>query len=171
MLGEKNTIKCTACGNGATISDTYDMTPFDNTCVIPETQTKWFNMERERIKEAVKDEEFCLTEEVELGNIPDYEMLKDLKTSEIVGTGKITLNRSGFTYEGTRNGEAFSFHLTPAELPTYGMCTDLSRFYTFYKGEFMEFYPKTHCTEKWFMATEEIHRLTGGKWQDFKFEK
>jgi len=171
MLGEKNTIKCTACGNGATISDTYDMTPFDDTCVIPETQTKWFNMERERIKEAVKDEEFCLTEEVELGNIPDYEMLKDLKTSEIVGTGKITLNRSGFTYEGTRNGEAFSFHLTPAELPTYGMCTDLSRFYTFYKGEFMEFYPKTHCTEKWFMATEEIHRLTGGKWQDFKFEK
>ena len=51
------------------------------------------------------------------------------------------------------------------------MCTDLSRFYTFYKGEFYEFYPKNITTEKWFLATEEIHRRQGGKWQDFKFDK
>ena len=25
--------------------------------------------------------------------------------------------------------------------------------------------------EYFFLATEEIHRLNGGKWQDFKFEK
>lgn len=156
---------------GATIDDTYEMTPFNDACVIPETQTEWFNMERERIKEMVQDEDFELREEVELGCLPDYENLKDLKTSEIVGKGVITLNRSGFTYDGTRNGEKFSFHLTPAEVPTYGMCTDVSRFYTFYQVEFMEFYPKTRCVEKWFMATEEIHRITGGKWQDFKFEK
>lgn len=171
MIGEGKTIRCTACGNGATIADTYDMIPFDDTCVIPETQTKWFNMERENVKKAVAEEGFEISEEVELGNLPPYENLKEQKTSLIVGKGTITLNRQGFTYTGTRNGEPFTFHLNPSELPTYGMCTDLSRFYTFYKGEFMEFYPKTHCTEKWFMATEEIHRLTGGKWQDFKFEK
>ncbi len=171
MVGEGNTIRCTACGNGATLDDTYEMIPFDETCVIPETQTEWFNMERERIKQAVMDEKFQICEDAELGNLPDYEMLKDQKTSEIVGRGKITLNRQGFTYEGTRNGEPFSFHLNPSELPTYGMCTDVSRFYTFYNGEFMEFYPKTRCVEKWFMATEEIHRVMGGKWQDFKFEK
>ena len=171
MLGEKNTIRCVACGNGATIADTYEMLPFDESCEIPETQTEWFNMERERIKEAVKDENFELVEEVELGCLPDFELLKDLKTSEIVGSGKIKLNREGFSYEGTKNGEPFSFHLTPAEIPTCGMCTDVSRFYTFYKGAFMEFYPKTRSTEKWFMAIEEIHRVTGGKWQDFKFEK
>jgi hypothetical protein len=128
-------------------------------------------MERERVKEMVKDEDFELCEEVELGCLPDFENLKELKTSEIVGSGMLRLNRQGLTYEGTRNGEKFSFHLSPAEVPTYGMCTDVSRFYTFYKGEFMEFYPKTRCVEKWFMATEEIHRITGGKWQDFKFEK
>ncbi|MBE5753585.1 MAG: 1-acyl-sn-glycerol-3-phosphate acyltransferase [Clostridiales bacterium] len=171
MVGEGNTIRCTACGNGAKIDDTYEMTPFNDTCVIPETQTEWFNLERERIKEMVQDESFELCEEVELGNLPDFELLKEQKTSEIVGKGKLRLNRQGLTYEGTRNGEKFSFHLTPAEVPTYGMCTDVSRFYTFYKGEFMEFYPKTRCVEKWFMATEEIHRITGGKWQDFKFEK
>lgn len=171
MVGEGNTIRCTACGNGAKIDDTYEMTPFNETCVIPETQTEWFNMERERIKEMVQDESFELCEEVELGNLPDFELLKEQKTSEIVGKGTIRLNRQGLSYDGTRNGEKFSFHLTPAEVPTYGMCTDVSRFYTFYKGEFMEFYPKTRCVEKWFMATEEIHRIMGGKWQDFKFEK
>ena len=171
MKGEGKTIRCTACGNGATLANTYAMTPFDDTCVIPETQTAWFNMQRENIKKQVANEGFELTEQVKLGCLPDYEKLKDLKTSEIVGEGTITLNRGGFTYTGTRNGEFFTFHINPSELPTYGMCTDVSRFYTFYKGEFMEFYPETECVEKWFLATEEIHRLTGGKWQDFKFEK
>ena len=128
-------------------------------------------MQRENVKKEVADENFELTETVKLGNLPDYHDLTDLKTSEIVGEGKITLNRNGFTYEGTRNGAPFSFHLNPADVPTYGMCTDVSRFYTFYKGEFMEFYPERETVEKWFLATEEIHRLTGGKWQDFKFEK
>ena len=50
------------------------------------------------------------------------------------------------------------------------MCTDVSRFYTFYKGEFYEFYPNIDLVEKVFLVTEEIHRLNGGKWQDFKFE-
>ena len=171
MKGEGNTIRCEACGNGATLADTYAMTPFDDTCVIPETQTAWFNMQRENVKKQVQDEAFTLTEKVKLGCLPDYEKLKDLKTSEIVGEGTITLNRQGFTYEGTKNGQPFSFHIKPSELPTYGMCTDVSRFYTFYKGEFMEFYPEREVVEKWFLATEEIHRLTGGKWQDFKFEK
>lgn len=44
MHSENNIIKCLNCGNGATIDDTYEMTPLDDTCVIPETQTTWFNM-------------------------------------------------------------------------------------------------------------------------------
>jgi hypothetical protein len=51
------------------------------------------------------------------------------------------------------------------------MCTDVSRFYTFVNGEFYEFYPETRCVEKFFLLTEELHRLNGGKWQDFKFDK
>ena len=168
MKGEGNKFFCTHCGNGATILDTYEMVPFDETCVIPETQTAWFALQREQARIAVQAEDFCLTEQVSLGNLPAYELLKDQKTSEIVGEGVITLNKDGFTYEGTRNGEPFTFHLSTAEVPTYGMCTDLSRFYTFYKGEFMEFYPKTRCTEKWFLCTEELHRKNGGKWQDFQ---
>ena len=50
-----------------------------------------------------------------------------------------------------------------------GMCTDLSRFYTFVNGEFVEFYPENKVVEKFFLATEELHRLGGGKWKDFDF--
>jgi hypothetical protein len=50
------------------------------------------------------------------------------------------------------------------------MCTDLSRFYTFVNGEFMEFYPEHRVVEKFFLATEELHRINGGKWKDFDFD-
>lgn len=170
MIGEKNTIRCTSCGNGATILDTYEMIPFDESCVIPRTQTVWFNLMREKVKEEIKNEQFELAFDVELGVLPEYELLKNQKTSNIVGNGKVVINHSGFTYTGTKNNEEFSFHLNPNEVPTYGMCTDVSRFYTFFKGEFYEFYPQDDIVEKVFLVTEELHRLHNGKWQDFKFE-
>ena len=88
-----------------------------------------------------------------------------------MGRGVLRLDRTGLSYEGTKNGAPFAFHIKSRQLPTYGMCTDLSRFYTFVDGEFVEFYPKRRVVEKFFLATEEIHRLNDGPWQDFKFEK
>ncbi len=171
MVGEGNTLRCTDCGNGMTLTDTYEMIPFDGNSVIPETQTAWFNAQREVIKAEVADENFRLAEHVKLGMLPDYELLKNQATSEVVGEGELVLDRTGLTYTGTKNGEDFTFHIESKNLPTYGMCTDLSRFYTFYQGEFVEFYPEHNVVEKFFLATEEIHRLNGGAWQDFKFAK
>lgn len=165
MTTEGNKIFCKECGNGATLLDTYEMVPFDDTCVIPETQTKWFDMERELIKKEVADENFRMEENVELGMLPDYKLLSPNDTSVIVGKGKLILDRTGLTYTGTKNGEDFTFHIDSKQLPTYGMCTDVSRFYTFLDGEFVEFYPENRVVEKFFMATEEIHRLNGGQWQ------
>ena len=170
MATEGNRIFCTECGNGATLTDTYELVPFDDTCVIPETQTAWFNMERELIRREVAEEDFMLEENVELGMLPKFELLKNQATSEIVGQGKLRLDRTGLTYTGTKNGEEFSFHINSKNLPTYGMCTDLSRFYTFLDDEFVEFYPEHSVVEKFFLATEEIHRLNGGKWKDFSFD-
>ena len=171
MHSENDVIKCTHCGNGATVDDTYQMTPFNSDCVIPDTQTEWFNKQRDVIKEEVKNPDFSYTIDVSMGVLPDFEPLKDYKTSEIVGEGKLTIDRSGLTYNGTKKGENYTFHLTPQQVPTMGMCTDISRFYTFVDGEFTEFYPKTHCTERFFLCVEEVHRISGGKWQDFKFDK
>ena len=60
------------------------------------------------------------------------------------------------------------FDLTLKETPTYGMCTDASRFYTFVKGEFIEFYPKRNSVIKWLQVTEEMHRMHGGNRKNYK---
>ena len=170
MATKGNTIFCKECGNGATLLDTYELVPFDDTCVIPETQTQWFHQERELIRQEVSDPDFLLEEPVKLGMLPEYKLLKSEDTSEIVGSGMLRLDRSGLTYTGTKQGEPFTFHIPSHALPTYGMCTDLSRFYTFLNGEFMEFYPEHRVVEKFFLATEELHRINGGKWKNFDFQ-
>ena len=167
MSTKGNTIFCTNCGNGATLTDTYELIPFDDTCVIPETQTQWFNMERDVIRQEVMQEDFALEEPVKLGILPDHALLKNQDTSQVVGSGILRLDRTGLRYTGTRDGQPFSFHIESHALPTYGMCTDLSRFYTFLNGEFLEFYPEHRVVEKFFLATEELHRLNGGKWKAF----
>jgi hypothetical protein len=164
LKGVGNEFKCSCCGNGATIDDTYKMTAINGDCVIPKTQSEWFNLQREYIKKEILKEDYSVSCKVKLGTLPDYQPLKDLKTSEITGEGTVTVDKTGLTYAGTNNGEDFTFHIDSKDLPTYGMCTDVTRFYTFYKGKFMEFYPETSCVEKFFMVTEEYHRLNGGKW-------
>ena len=167
MLGEGDVICCKACGNGARVNADYSFTPLNGACVLPETPKAWFDEERKHVYRALKDPAFVLTERVRLGMLPKYAPLKNLATSEMVGQGEIRLDHTGFTFTGTRNSEAFSFHIEPKLLPTYGMCTDVSRVYTFYEGEFYEFYPETECIAKWLLATEELHRMHGGEWKNF----
>ncbi len=171
MVSRGDAIWCTECGNGATIDDTYSLTPLDDNCVIPETQSHWFKMQRERAKETVKNPDFSFSCKVKLGTLPEYKYLKHGKTSEITGEGILTIDINGLTFKGKNDGKDLEFNVEPQNLPTFGMCTDVSRFYTFVDGKFYEFYPETRCVEKFFLLTEELHRLSGGKWQDFKFEK
>ncbi len=81
-----------------------------------------------------------------------------------------SLNEYYDLYEGTKDGAPFAFTIPSRQLPTYGMCTDVSRFYTFVDGEFCEFYPERESAELWMLATEELHRLNGGQWQDFPWK-
>lgn len=167
MKGEKDAIRCTMCGNGATLNKYYDLIPFNKICTIPKTPRVWFDMERRRAAEAVKEPGFRLEEKVKLGLLPKYDMLKEQATSIISGEGTLTLDSSGITYRGSRNGEQVELHQDILTLPTYGMCTDVSRFYTFFNGEFHEFYPEGRTVGKWLHCTEEMHRHMGGKWQNF----
>ncbi len=171
MKSDGNRFFCTECGNGMTLLDTYEMVPFDESSVIPKTQTEWFDMQREVIREEVKRDGYRLEARVKLGMLPEYETLKNQKTSELVGEGILTLDKTGLTYNGTKNGEEWSFHIQSTHLSTYGMCTDITRFYTFVDGEFVEFYPDEDVVEEFFLATEELHRLNGGLWQDFKWKR
>lgn len=170
MKGHDNVIECTSCGSGATLNEYYDLIPFNDNCIIPATPKDWFDLEREIMKERVKDVNFILEEEVTLGVLPKYEYLKNQDTSLKVGKGILKLNKDGLTYTGTKNNEDFSFFIESKNLPTYGMCTDVTFFYTFFEGEYYEFIPTKESTSIWLLATEEMHRLNGGKWQDFSFD-
>ena len=116
-------------------------------------------------------EGFELHEHVKLGTLPADGYLKDQATSVITGEGELRLDREGLHYEGTKDGAPFAFTIPSRQLPTYGMCTDVSRFYTFVDGEFCEFYPERESAELWMLATEELHRLNGGQWQDFPWKR
>jgi 1-acyl-sn-glycerol-3-phosphate acyltransferase len=167
MKGEGDRIVCAECGNGAELNEYYDLTPLDETCVIPETPRVWWDLQRECARKLVAGETFVLREKVRLGTLPAYESLKDQKTSEITGEGELTLDRAGLRFNGVRDGKPFSFAVDAKNLPTYGMCTDMTRFYTFVNGEFLEFFPEGETVAKWLLATEENHRRAGGLWKDF----
>lgn len=168
MRGEGDTIKCRRCGNGAKVNAYYDFIPFDDECVIPETPKAWFDMERKKERDELLSGRYELREKVKLGTLPDSELLKEQRTSEIVGEGQLTLDGDGLHYNGTRSGQPFEIHMPPAIVPTYGMCTDVTFFSTYYRNEYFEFIPERESTAKWLLATEENHRLAGGQWHDFK---
>jgi 1-acyl-sn-glycerol-3-phosphate acyltransferase len=167
MRGEGSRIICSSCGNGAVMNEYYDLIPLDETCVIPDTPRVWFDMERQNVRAWIRRGDFEMREKVKLGTLPKYRYLKKQDTSEISGAGEILLNREGFHFTGENDGAPFSFSLRPENLPTYGMCTDVTRFYTFYDNRFFEFFPEGETTAKWLLAAEENHRMAGGQWRDF----
>jgi 1-acyl-sn-glycerol-3-phosphate acyltransferase len=167
MHGEGNVIACSACGNGATLNEYYDLIPLNESCVVPETPRIWYDQQRAAVRNWVQESDFELREHVRLGMLPEDRYLQNQETSEIVGAGELLLNRDGLHFDGIKNGTPFNFTIKSENLPTYGMCTDVSRFYTFVDNVFYEFYPENETVAKWFLATEENHRRVGGLWKDF----
>ena len=163
-------IWCTNCGNAAHFNEYYDLIPEGEDSVIPDTPRVWFDEQRAHIRKLAAEPGFELREHVKLGMLPENRLLKNQATSEIVGEGELWVNAEGLHYEGTKNGGPWSFFLPIKQVPTYGMCTDVSRFYTFVDGEFCEFYPGRDSAELWMQATEELHRLNGGSWQDYPWK-
>lgn len=168
MIGEKDYIKCNHCGNGATINDYYEFVPFDETCVLPESPSKWVDEERQIvIKEIRNNLSFSFKEHVKIGKLPDYKLLKDMKTSEICGEGDITIDHQGVHYVGTKDGEPWSFDLSYNMIPTTGMVTDVSFFATYVNGKYYDFFPARPSVGKILLTIEEMHRLHVNSWKNF----
>ena len=123
-------------------------------------------MEREEAAREIRREGFRFSDHVRVGILPDYKYLGGDDTSVIAGDGELTLTSAGLHFDGTLKGAPWSFDIPIAQLPTYGMCTDISRFYTFINGVFYEFYPDRGEILLWDHLTEEMHRFKGGRWQN-----
>ena len=81
----------------------------------------------------------------------------------------VSLDASGLSFEGSLRDKTLSFSIPIQSLPTFGMCTDISRFYTFLEGKFLEFYPEGKDALRWMHLVEEMHRAHGGKWQNVSY--
>ena len=167
MLGEKDIIKCTSCGNGAHMNDYYDFIPFDEQCIIPESPSKWVDQERKIVYHEIQNPDFEFIENVQLGKIPEDHYLKNMATSQICGQGKIIINHEGFFYKGSKDGEDFEFKIDYAHLPTLGMPIDVSFFSLYYEGKYYDIFPKRHVVGKVLLIVEEMHRLHVNHWKNF----
>ena len=161
-----NEMRCTACGNTVALDEKYNLSPVGEGSVCPELVSDWVLLERKKAGEDVKDPNFTYRGHVRVGRLPKYKNLKGDDTAVICGEGELWLNRDGLHFSGTVDNEPYSMHLSTEQVPTFGMCTDISRFYTFVEGEFIEFYPDNRDVLRWDHLTEEMHRINGGKWQN-----
>ena len=130
MDAQGNYIKCTHCGNGATMDDYYDFHPFNKECVIPETPTKWVREERQAIIDEIRIDKSV--------------------TSEIVGEGIYTIDHKGVHFVGTKEGKEFKFDLDYKAVWTYPMTVDLTIFSLYINEEYHDFYPDKFKNFPWF---------------------
>ena len=165
MACSGNTMRCKSCGNTVELDESYALRPVGDS-VCPELVTDWTILERERAAAEVRKDGFCHSGHVRVGVLPEHKPLSGDATSLIRGEGTLRLDRAGLHFDGTLEDRPFRFDLASAQLPTYGMCTDISRFYTFVDGRFLEFYPDAGDVLLWDHLTEELHRFRGGKWQN-----
>lgn len=161
-----DTMRCTACGNTISIDNKFNINAVGEDSVCPELVTDWTILERRKAAEEVRRDGFSYSGHVRIGRLPEHHKLGLGQTSKICGDGELRLDAEGLHFDGTENGSPLRFSIVPAALPTFGMCTDISRFYTFLDGKFIEFYPDGRDALHWDHLVEELHRAKGGKWQD-----
>ena len=168
MIDKDNILKCENCGNGCTINDYYDFIPFDETCVIPESLTKWVEYERgELIKEIRKDPNYSFSFKVKIGDLPEYELIKDKNAGSVdCGEGTFTIDHNGLHFVGTRHGNEYKFDLSYQIYYTLVIEETTDRFSLYVNGEYIEVKPfDVRNSGKALFLTEEMHRLHVNTWE------
>lgn len=175
MKGEGDKIVCSNCGNGATMDDYYQFHPFEG-AVIPEDPHAWVEQERmDIIKEIRENPDYCFEDDCQIGNLDEYKLVTNNKTSFIVGEGKLRIDHKGMHYKGTRNGEPYEFTATYKDLYTLITEVDSSYFNFYLKGEYFDIFPKHQTVGKITLLVEEMHRYhvnfyKNFKWNDYMYE-
>ena len=168
MHASGDRIVCEKCGNGAVMNDYYAFEPFDGNCIIPESPSKWVELERlDIIKKIREDKNYSFSEKVSLGYLPAYKYVPKKYTSQPCGEGVITFEHNGVSFKGTKLGEPFSFTLSYSTLFSLVIMTSTEKFALYVNGEFYEFTPGRRTVGKMLLITEEMHRLHYNVWKNF----
>lgn len=168
MIDHDDTLECPECGNGCRINDYYDFIPFDDTCVIPESLTKWVEYERGvLIKDIRKDKNYSFSFKCKIGDLPKYELIKDKNAGSVeCGEGTFTIDHSGLHFVGKRHGEDYKFDLTYDIYYTLVIEEATDVFSLYVNGEYIEVKPlDVRSVGKALFLTEEMHRLHVNTWK------
>ena len=175
MKGIGNKIECSNCGNGATMDDYYTFHPYPD-AVIPDSPHDWFQWERQQIiKEIRQNPNYYFEDYCQIGNLDPYKTIRNNKTSKIVGEGKIWVDHQGLHYNGTRNGEPYTFDISYKKIYTLITEFDASYFNFYLDGEYFDVFPKTQSVGKFLLLVEEMHRYhvnyyKNFSWNDYMYE-
>jgi len=178
MKSSGSKLFCTECGNGTEMNDYYDFVPFAGS-TVPETPSKWCDMERiDIIKSIRKDNSYSFSIEVQLGKLPEYSPCKTAVTSVRCGEGTVTINHDGLHFSGVKDGAPFSFSRAYDTLTTILTPLDF-KFFSVYSGtDFYDFFPIAgHEGRVGYiqLLVEEMHRLHSNRlanfpWNDYMYE-
>ena len=172
MTAHDDRIECEVCGNGAKMNDFYDFLPYNETCIIPVSPSKWVDWERiQVINEIRENPDLSFSANVKVGYLPPYRLIKKTTTSEPCGEGKITVDKNGIHFVGTKLGKEWSFDLSYKTVYSLVIVNDLTYFSLYINGEYHDFTPDTPCVGKILLLVEEFHRYTYNVWKNFKWDE
>lgn len=170
-IGKDGKFVCEECGSGFTIDNKYNMLPLSEESKIFDTPTKWVEWERKSIIDEIrKDSNYEIRFKAKIGKLPEFEPLKNLKTTEVCGEGEIVVNHQGMSFNGTKDGESFSFLLPYTILYTLIYTTSTKYFGTYVNSEYYEFYPEEKICGKLLLVVEEMHRYHVNSWANYKWK-
>ena len=168
MHGEGNKIVCSHCGNGATMDDYYDFHPFKKGDIIPVSPSRWFDEERRFVYQEIKaNPNYSFEFDAKVGELDPYQFIKDMRTSNECGEGKVAINHEGFFFKGNKDGKSWEWKLHWEELPTLGMPVDMTYFSLYVNGDYYDLIPNQPIVGKVLLLVEEMARLHDGSWKNF----
>lgn len=165
--GSGNQFVCKNCGNHLILDEYYDLHKVTDDSKMLDTVSEWCLWQRKCIIDEIrKDENYEFKERVKIGRLPNDHYLKDLKTSEIVGEGELTINHDGFHYVDDKKIE-LNFSLTWKELYTFITEVDSSYMNIFVRGQYTDIFPTRKSAIKIGTLIEEMHRLHVNYYKNF----
>ena len=91
------------------MDDYYEFHPFEDS-VIPDSPFDWVEQERmDIIKEIRENKDYYFEDDCKIGNVDEYKLVGNNKSTFIVGEGKIRVDHQGLHYKGVRNGKPYEF--------------------------------------------------------------
>ena len=171
MHGEGDDILCTDCGFELHLNEYLEFVPNRTPKLFsPKNVSDWALYERKEIIKAVRDNpDFSFTEHVKIGNIPDDRLVKNRAlSSEIVGEGDMTLDHDGIHFNGTRNGDPYSFDLSYKTYFRLVENINTRSFCLYIDGEYFDFVPDSPVAIKMDFIVQEMHRLHFNTWKPLK---